>query len=281
MMRTNRACGQTGRSADISLMRTIEIWAGAICLAMATSVLAAGPTTAPTVAPAHPKSATSQPATTQPAVVRVAPPDYAGPAIHALAETLRRGEEPEIAAAVREALTNVGGTAVPALAALQKDSPPAIRRQVIEIAAAMSDVHAALPLLINGLKDPEVTIRRTALGLLDSAKIADAPAVAAVAEALSDPDPKMRDEACEYLTDLGEAAAPAVPRLVRCLDCRAIRLLGSIGPGAKSAAPALVAFYQNKSNARQDRVAAIGALTRVFSSEGAAPTTQPIAALPH
>lgn len=64
-----------------------------------------------------------------------------------------------------------------------------------------------------------------------------------------------RTKACVFLGDLGPLAAPAVPDLVRALNCgdgyverEAARALGEIGPGAGAAVPALIAKLKNEND---------------------------------
>lgn len=264
------------------------------CLAglITASAPAAGPAPAPTGAakPAtQPARSATQPSPTaaamgaakSPATRPASPPapDYSGPALRAMAETIRGGDDPDVVSASGIALASLGAQAIPALQLLQSDPNPQIRARAVQIASAMSDPGAAVPLMIRALRDSDLEIRRIALHYLDGAKVRDATAVAAAAELLADRDADVQAEAANYLTDLGEDAAPAVPRLVKTLDSRTIHLLAGIGPAAKAATPALVSFYQNKSNPRQDRIDAIAALARILAPPGPAPAPQPATAL--
>jgi len=74
-----------------------------------------------------------------------------------------------------------------------------------------------------------------------------AAAVPALVEALRNPDPTVRLKAVEVLGRMGDDAAPAVPDLVRLLadpnpdvQKAATRTLGRIGPAANAAVPALM-----------------------------------------
>lgn len=200
-------------------------------------------------------------------------PDYAGMAAQCLAQTVRRGREPQLVSAASDALSVLGNKAVPALAKLQSDPDPIVRARVVEIAAAMSDRAAAVPLFVSAMKDPQAPTRDSALAHLRFANIGEATAVCAAADALHDPDAQVRQTALEYLTNLGENAAPAAPKLAASIDSGAIRILAGIGPRAESAVPALLTFYQDASRAKEDRVDAIIAVSRILGRT--APATQP------
>ena len=235
--------------------------------------LAIEPATQPTVvaeSPATRPALAIKPAT-RPTPVVV---DYTGPAIRTLAQTLRTGESPLIIKAASDALASLGCESVPALTALLDDPDITVRLKVLEIAGQMSEPRPAVPLIVRAMRDQSLSVRLTALHQLSTWKTVDAPAVIAAAEALDDPEPRIRREAEQYLDDLGEDAAPAAPLLARSLDSRGIRLLTSIGPRARAAMPALVSFYGNKSNSTADRVSAVAAMARILTP--AEPTTQPV-----
>jgi HEAT repeat protein len=72
-------------------------------------------------------------------------------------------------------------------------------------------------------------------------------AVPSLIQALSHPDPDVREQAARALALIGPKSAPAVPDLIRLLDDvsdqvrrQAARALGQIGPAAKAANPALI-----------------------------------------
>jgi HEAT repeat protein len=234
---------------------------------------------APTTAPAHDLAPTTRPTmrpsapTTLPATP--AAPDPSLAAARVLADTVRKGDEPEIVASAMEALAALGAKAVPSLASLQEDRDPLVRARVVQIAVAMSDSAASTELLVRSTKDSDSSIRRSALGQLNSRKSTDRAAVCAAAEALRDRCPEVRQLAREYLRDLGEAAAPAVPKLATALDSEAIHILADIGPRAEPAVPALVAFYQDRSRPKQERLEAVQAMGRILATPP--PSTQPAA----
>jgi hypothetical protein len=234
---------------------------------------------APTTAPAHDLSPTTRPATmpSGPTTLLVAPalPDPSLAAARVLADTVRKGDEPEIVASAMEALAALGAKSVPSLASLQEDRDPVVRARVVQIAVAMSDSVASTELLVRSTRDSDSSIRRSGLGQLNSRKSTDPAAVRAAAEALRDRCPEVRQLACEYLTDLGQAAAPAVPKLAAALDSQAIHILADIGPRAEPAVPALVAFYQDHTKPKQERLEAVQAMGRILATPP--PATQPAA----
>jgi hypothetical protein len=247
---------------------------GVVLLMTAGSLRAASAT-----APAHDLAPTTRPATmpSGPTTVPVmaAAPDPSLAAARVLADTVRKGDEPEIVASAMEALAALGAKAVQSLASLQQDRDPVVRARVVQIAVAMSDSVASTELLVRSTKDSDSSIRRSALGQLNSRKSTDPAAVCAAAEALRDRCPEVRQLACEYLTDLGQAAAPAVPKLASALDLRAIHILADIGPRAEPAVPALVAFYQDHTKPKQERLEAVQAMGRILATPP--PATQPAA----
>jgi HEAT repeat protein len=234
---------------------------------------------APTTAPARDLAATTRPATrpSGPTTLPAAPaaPDPSLAAARVLADTVRKGDEPDIIASAMEALAALGAKAVPSLTLLQEDRDLTVRARVVQIATAMSDAAASTALLVRSTTDPDPSIRRSALAQLNSRKSTDPSAVRAAAEALHDRCPEVRQLACEYLTDLGQAAAPAVPKLAAALDSQAIHILADIGPRAEPAVPALVAFYQDRSRPKQERLEAVQAMGRILATPP--PSTQPAA----
>ena len=262
------SCGPNGQRAD-----KLDMWRSLCWLCFAPLAMAAGsgaPTTAPAVATTHPTTLPS----TRPVAAPAPGPDYAAIAAQTLAQTVRRGNEPQLASAASDALAALGAKAGPALATLQSDANPIVRARVMEIASAMNDPAAAVPLYVAAMKDSYAPIRDSALSHLRFANVTDSAAVCAAADALHDPDADVRQTAVEYLTNLGENAAPAVPKLAASLDSRGIRILANIGSRAEAAVPALLAFYQDASHAKPDRVDAVIAISRILGKPVA--TTQPV-----
>lgn len=257
------------RPADVPIDTAIATTRPAAALAshaVAPATQPASVADSPTTRPALAVKPTSRPS---PIAI-----DYAGPAIRTLAQTLRTGENPQIIKATSDALSSLGCESVPALSALLDDPDITVRLKVLEIVGQMSEMRPAVPLLIRAMHDRSLSVRLAAVHQLSTSKTADASAVIAAADAMDDPEPRIRQEAAQYLDDLGEDAAPAAPLLARSLDSRGIHLLASIGPRARAAVPALVSFYGNTSNSTADRVSAVAAMARILTP--AEPTTQPV-----
>jgi hypothetical protein len=94
------------------------------------------------------------------------------------------------------------------------------------------------------------TVKETASDALG--RIGEA-AVPALIEALSHPDPEVREQAARALSLIGPKSTAAVPDLIRLLDDesepvrrQAARALGQVGPAAKIAIPALIKQLERK-----------------------------------
>ena len=134
------------------------------------------------------------------------------------------------------------------VAALQ--SPDAVTRAEAgeAIAEASPRTHKTVDLLLNALSAESDTnlhpVFAQALGRLGEAA---APAVPRLAALLRDDHLAIREAAATALGNIGSAASPAVPDLARALrDCchdvraEAAEALGRLGPAASSATPALI-----------------------------------------
>jgi hypothetical protein len=106
---------------------------------------------------------------------------------------------------------------------------------------------SSLPELVEGLRDTDVEVRIAAAWALGQmGKSIHAPAAQALAQALSDPEPKVRSEAAVALRNAGEAARSAVPALMSALNdpmdyvrAPAADALGRVGPAGRIAVGAL------------------------------------------
>ena len=258
---------------------------GTVSLVPATMRFTA-PTTRPAAkavgsVPAAGLSATTRPSTMPVAPTsRPAPPDPCCEAIIAMSQSLRDSDDPQITAAAEDALLGLGARAVPALLGLQNDPEVTVRRRVLGIALSESDPHAAGPLLAGALHDGDAVVRLEAARQINKSRLDDPSAVIGAAEALSDVNEHVRREVFEYLSDLGEDAAPAVPTLARSLDIRSIQVLAGVGRRATAAVPALVKWYQDKSRPTKDRLEALTALRRILETP-VIPSTQPALADAH
>ena len=142
---------------------------------------------------------------------------------------------------------DLGEAAVPTLVELVKDSEPSTRRTAIRILGHIGPAAiAAVPALAATLKEKDSEDRSVAAISLGQIGSDSAPAVAALNDALTDPDSSIRVCSIEALGRIGPAAAPAIAGLIGRLHdtspvirSAAARALGQIGPVAKAALPEL------------------------------------------
>ncbi len=102
----------------------------------------------------------------------------------------------------------------------------------------------ALPAINRCLQDRSAQIQIAAAGAAYRISGNAKPSVAVLSQFIKDPNPDIRTYACRELREFQGDASPAVPQLIEALkdpDMRedSISVLGSIGPGAKTAIPAL------------------------------------------
>jgi HEAT repeat protein len=112
-------------------------------------------------------------------------------------------------------LTKVGKAAVPPLGDALQDADETTRGQLLQ---ALGQVGVeAVPVLVDGLKDPRADVRRGAAAALTAMNVDDKLVVLALAAALEDKDPTVRQSAVTGLYNLGPSAAPAAAALGRVL----------------------------------------------------------------
>jgi len=163
------------------------------------------------------------------------------------------------------ALNTLGKHAVEAYSAVVElidDPVPFVREAAVNavanIAEATDNGQVAMPLVLKALKDPEPSVRRSAVMRLRRLKISELiPDLVAV---LVDEDATVANEAAMALGGFFKAAQPALPGLVKALGrngvtASAAGAIGNIGP-TKKILPALLAALKDKS-ARTNIVAAI------------------------
>ena len=115
--------------------------------------------------------------------------------------------------AARE-LINVGEPAVPALAALLKDSEPRVRRAAASTLWGLGTrMGPAVPNLAETLRDPDPDVRLSAAMALESAGSHASAAVPALIAALKDSEVQVRLYACKALGAAGPSARAAIPAL--------------------------------------------------------------------
>lgn len=153
---------------------------------------------------------------------------------------------------------STGERAVPALTQALTDTDAAVR---IAAAQALAEIgpgaKPAVPNLLNqALHDPVLYAGTTAAGALAKIDLSAARQVmTGYLPALQDPDAPRRREACAMIGSLGPVAKPAVPALSAALDdahetvrMHAVGALGEIGIPAALVIPALTRALHDKTN---------------------------------
>ncbi|HYT88393.1 MAG TPA: HEAT repeat domain-containing protein [Gemmataceae bacterium] len=146
--------------------------------------------------------------------------------------------------------------------------PPAADELILAIAPALKVVQ-------QGVRDPNVQVRRSTLDFLESLEENAAPAIPGIVAALSDPDRFVRWAAARTLGKIGpiriELTVPALARLLRDPDLDvslvAENTLKSFGADAKAAVPDLIAA--TRVGDAEARVAALQTLASVGVADAA------------
>lgn len=146
----------------------------------------------------------------------------------------------------------------------------------VEVAATLAAIgtpdaiNAAVPVLIDALKDPNNPNASSAVIALGNLKSLGRVAIPEVRQTLRSTNPDTRLYAAIALADMGdtENAVGALSTLIQNKDLHgrfaAIQKLGSLGPKAKSAVPALVTVISDSTDKRYgDRAMAATALTKI------------------
>ena len=136
---------------------------------------------------------------------------------------------------------------------------------------------AAVPALIEALKDDDADVRSSAADVLGNIGAEAKAAVPALIEALKDDDADVRSSTAYALGNIGAEAKAAVPALVEALedddaDVRsgAAYALGNIGAEAKAAVPALVeALKDDDADVRSSTAYALGKIGYALDKIGA------------
>jgi HEAT repeat protein len=192
----------------------------------------------------------------------------AAPAAPALLEALG-DDDPELRCVAILALGRIGprggGVLDRLLAAVARDG----RADACEAGALRRfgpEAHAAIPLLIEGIKGADETDTLAILWAMAGIDPRGSVILPTLIALLRDSPPAgrgaapwLRTEVCRVVGGLGPAAAPAVPALIALLRAddpelrqEAVRALGRIGPGAAPAVPALIELLEGP----DDRLAA-------------------------
>jgi HEAT repeat protein len=153
---------------------------------------------------------------------------------------------------------------------------------------------AVAPVLAEGLKAPEVELRRSAAAALGRLDPKPDDLAAALETALEDDDPMTRLNAAEALCGLPGHADKGAGVLAEALDNPGLRfpalaILSRVGPAAGRAVPALVALLEQSNNnlvgqaahalARVGGAAAVGPLMKVVNEGDARVRSEVVAAL--
>ena len=204
------------------------------------------------------------------ALAQIQPP---APETLATLSKAMRDTDPAIQRAAAAALGDVGAVSI--LAQALKDPDRGVRRnavrplrRVVMRDRSSSDpaaTRAVVTALADALKDPDGGVRRAAASSLGAIGPEAVDAIPALAATTMDPDPSVRDASIEALGRIGSPAA--VPVLVQALkDPRtaslAVRALGSMGPTARGAIPALREFQSQNGTSHSEVEAAINAIER-------------------
>lgn len=164
---------------------------------------------------------------------------------------LRRFLAPEhetLHAVTFQIIQRIGPAAIPLLVELLRDDSESIRRSAIdELIDLAPDTESIQPALRRALRDQDAAVAgdaARALGALGNRAI---PSVAALVTTLSHEDPYVRIYAAEALASIGPGAAAATNALAEALGdpvpgvrWAACEALGGIGPAAQSAVPQLI-----------------------------------------
>jgi len=197
-------------------------------------------------------------------------PTYEGKPLSEWLKWLRSAEAKERRAAAFALSTEIGPegkAAVPALIEALKDEDKDVRSCA---AQALGDIgpeaRSAGPALVEALKDKDPAVSFNAVQALSSIGPQAKAVVPALIEALK--DPATRASAADVLGNIGPEAKAAVPALLDALKDKdantrasAAFALGSIGPEAKAAVPALTeALKEENASLRRSAVFALGSI---------------------
>jgi HEAT repeat protein len=154
-----------------------------------------------------------------------------------------------------------------ALVPLLKNRDPLVRaRAAYALAKVQVDVRVALPALIEVRRDREPNVRLAVTQALGALRPLNDEIISALIRSLEDGDPGVRYGAIETFCEIGPAGEKAIPVLLDLLEerapgCPVSLALGSMGPKARHAVPALIVAMEKTHG--YDRVNAAAALWRV------------------
>lgn len=208
-------------------------------------------------------------------------PSYDGKPLGEWLKLLRSPKVEERKKAVAVLVLNIGPegkAAVPALIEALKDGDKDVRSFAAEALGGIGkEAGPAAPALVEALKDKEPGVRGSAAGALFALGPEAKGAVPALIVAFKDKDPGLRASAAWVLGGIGKQARPAIPVLIEALKdkeasvrARAAEALYEMGPEAKAAVPALTEALKDKDPAT--RAGSAGSLGSIGpEAKGAVP----------
>ena len=126
--------------------------------------------------------------------------------------------KPDVTAEAAVALSFMGRDAFPPLREALASGDPIVRREALRSVGKLKeraplDTDAVLPLLVEGMRDPDPGVRGVAATYLGIIHEGAAAAVPALIEGLSDPEADVRRASAEALGSFGAEASAALPAL--------------------------------------------------------------------
>jgi HEAT repeat protein len=141
--------------------------------------------------------------------------DAAAPAVEEVAESL---PDPALTSEAAAALSFMGGGAFKPLRESLTSEDPVVRRESLRSIGKLKDRapldgRAVLPLLVNGMDDPDPGVRTVAATYLGIVHEQPGDAVPVLMKGLPDPDVNVRRASAAALAAFGADAEPAIPEL--------------------------------------------------------------------
>ncbi len=171
----------------------------------------------------------------------------------------------------REIIRRIGPAAIPVLVDMLRDDRVAIRRNAVDVLIDLApETESIQPALRRALRDADSLVAGDAARALGALGKQARPSVAALIKALAHDDPHVRLYAAEALAAIGPKAANATQDLAKALGdpipgvrWAACEALASIGPAAQRAVPQLIETL--KDEFLYVRICAAGALGSIGS----------------
>jgi serine/threonine-protein kinase len=159
----------------------------------------------------------------------------------------------------------IGPAAVPLLIEDLKNSRVAVRRRAVRVLSLLGpSANEAVPALLQALKDGDEGVRRGADAALGKIGLENKTAVRDLISALRDKDPFVRTRAAVLLGKLGPSAKAAIPMLIQVLKdpidlvrVEAVQSLGRIDVEARQTMPHLNIAIRDKSYSVRQAAAAL------------------------